>query len=92
MLVTINNLPQVSVLKAKINESVGLPGGKQKLQYDVSIPGRTDIPVYMLAFHLGLHVEPVNLFISGCVFHPFCTLAHVAILQNYNQHLCRTCI
>ncbi|XP_060586452.1 splicing factor 3A subunit 1-like [Ruditapes philippinarum] len=24
----------VSVLKAKINESVGLPGGKQKLQYD----------------------------------------------------------
>ena len=52
MLVIIYNLPQVSVLKAKINESVGLPGGKQKLQYDVSIPGRTEIPLYMLAFHM----------------------------------------
>ena len=26
---------QVSVLKAKINEEVGLPAGKQKLQYEV---------------------------------------------------------
>lgn len=27
---------QISVLKAKINEDVGLPAGKQKLQYEVT--------------------------------------------------------
>lgn len=29
------NLLQISVLKAKLNESLGMPAGKQKLQYEV---------------------------------------------------------
>lgn len=29
--------PQVSVIKVKIHEATGMPAGKQKLQYEVSI-------------------------------------------------------
>lgn len=43
---------QVSVLKAKINEAVGLPGGKQKLQYDVSNS--------VIFYHMTLLVSSVN--------------------------------
>jgi len=29
------NVFQISVMKAKLNESLGIPAGKQKLQYEV---------------------------------------------------------
>ena len=37
MLILINNIQQVSVIKARIADELGMPTGKQKLQVGVSI-------------------------------------------------------
>lgn len=40
--------PQVSVIKVKIHEATGMPAGKQKLQYEVSLCFEVDLLVLFL--------------------------------------------
>ena len=52
---------QISVLKAKLNEALSMPAGKQKLQYEVSATCLVDV----------LHVASVHVFVSSFVAHMF---------------------
>ena len=51
----------MSVLKAKINEAVGLPAGKQKLQYEVKIVSTIFVIVDFIDFwHRSLMAQWVK--------------------------------
>jgi len=53
------------VLKAKINEAVGLPGGKQKLQYDVSIQFNGIFYSHRQASHCAIILKTIKQSFGG---------------------------
>ena len=73
---------QISVLKAKLNEALSMPAGKQKLQYEVSATCLVDV----------LHVASVHVFVSSFVAHMFAVstpLSHLLLPTcSLYPHLC----